>query len=372
MEEKKPTEEKKPPENIREKLKKAWKGFLASLRTPKGKWTKKAKTLLGTGIAVLAIAGLTVGLCLGLNGGNGSNGGGGSSSGISTGDSSTGDSSTGGSSAGGSSTGGSSTGDSSTGGSSAGGSSTGDSSTGGSSTGGSSTGGDSVHTHTAGVATKQNEVAATCIKNGSYDLVVTCTECHKELSRETKILSKLGHGYRNGTCTRCGAKDPDYYPTPSEGLMYSFNDDGKSCALVDIGFCKDKNIVISATYKGLPVTSIEGAFYNYSNLTNVVIPDSVTSIGRYAFQGCSNLTNVVIPDSVTSIGEYAFESCSSLTSIVIPDSVTSIGGWAFWNCSSLTDVYYTGSEAEWKAIPIEPSTNAPLTNATIHYNYVKE
>ena len=66
-----------------------------------------------------------------------------------------------------------------------------------------------------------------------------------------------------------------------------------------------------------------------------IIPDSVTSIGDYAFAFCSGLTSITIPDSVTSIGSSAFSHCSGLTSITIPDGVTSIGSFAFEDCSSL-------------------------------------
>ena len=69
---------------------------------------------------------------------------------------------------------------------------------------------------------------------------------------------------------------------------------------------------------------------------NSIIPNSVTSIGGYAFYNCSELTSVTIPNSVTSIGKYAFYFCSGLTSVTIGNSVTSIGGWAFYNCSRLT------------------------------------
>ena len=87
------------------------------------------------------------------------------------------------------------------------------------------------------------------------------------------------------------------------------------------------------------VTSIgKEAFSNCSSPTSISIPDSVTSIGEEAFSGCSSLTSISIPDSVTSIGESAFSECRSLTSIIIPDSVTSIGDRAFSNCSSLTSI----------------------------------
>ena len=85
---------------------------------------------------------------------------------------------------------------------------------------------------------------------------------------------------------------------------------------------------------GESVTSIgEWAFDECTSLTSVIIGNGVTSIGDAAFYNCTSLTSITIPDSVTSIGERAFYNCRSLTSITIPESVTSIGNWAFTDCT---------------------------------------
>ena len=95
------------------------------------------------------------------------------------------------------------------------------------------------------------------------------------------------------------------------------------------------------------VTSIgDNAFSNCNGLTNVTIPDSVTSIGSSAFSGCSGLISVMIGNDVTSIGNGAFRGCNGLTSVTIPDSVTSIGNRAFSGCSGLASVIWNAKNCK--------------------------
>ena len=156
------------------------------------------------------------------------------------------------------------------------------------------------------------------------------------------------------------------------------SDNNKNYSSVDgVLFNKDKSKLITYpdgktdnTYE-IPnsVTSIGVYAFSYcTSLTSITIPNSVTNIGVNSFEECTSLTSVTIPDSVTSIGGWAFDGCRSLTSLTIPKSVTSIDRNVFYNSTSLKDVYYTGSRSDWKKISIGPY-NQYLTNATIHYNW---
>gem|GEM_PF-528435 len=87
-----------------------------------------------------------------------------------------------------------------------------------------------------------------------------------------------------------------------------------------------------------PLYQAHHLYLNNSLVTHVSIPNTMTSIKKYAFYGCSDLTSVEIPNSVTFIGENAFRDCTGLSSVFIPAGVSSINEGTFRGCTSLTSV----------------------------------
>ena len=261
------------------------------------------------------------------------------------------------------------------------------------------------------VGVAQKEVAATghsyvdhegkdptCTEIG-WAAYQTCEKC--DYTSYAEIMGQ--HTYVNDVCSVCGEGSKNFSFTVSGGKATITDYTGSG-----------GDITIPSTLGGYPVTGIGGeAFYDCDSLTSVTIPDGVESIGYGAFEECTslisvtipdsvvsistvafsgctsltsvtipdgvtsitfgvfseciNLTSVTIPDSIISIGDGAFSSCTGLTSVTIPDSVTAIGQDAFSSCTNLTDVYYTGTEAQWKAITLDRRGNDALINANIHY-----
>ena len=74
-------------------------------------------------------------------------------------------------------------------------------------------------------------------------------------------------------------------------------------------------------------------------VTDLVIPEGITTIPAYAFDSCGSLESVTIPEGVASIGDEAFDRCANLESISLPKSLKTIGGYAFFRCKKLTDIY---------------------------------
>ena len=121
-----------------------------------------------------------------------------------------------------------------------------------------------------------------------------------------------------------------------------------------------------------------------THLTSITIPDTVTSIGNYAFSNCKKLTAISIPDSVTSIsdsafsdcqklasvqwsqnlqtiGRSSFSGCSSLENIVVPKTVKTVGAYAFYNCTSISSVSFTDNPKGGFYVDIQSSAFSNCT-----------
>ena len=123
------------------------------------------------------------------------------------------------------------------------------------------------------------------------------------------------------------------------GIVYKVSDDGTYTEVFGYNGISNK-INIASTYNNLPVKNIYDSAFLRENIVKVIIPDSVTNIGRYAFSNCDSLQAIEIPSSVTSIGYRAFEDCDSLQSVTfgVNSKLVSIGDYAFDGCSVFASI----------------------------------
>ncbi len=191
--------------------------------------------------------------------------------------------------------------------------------------------------HTPSTGVKEKEMAPTCTANGSYDEVIYCGVCNSELSRTHITLEMLAHRFENKKCTACGEDQP------SEGLFFMSAGDG-TCS-VSLGDCTDENVVIpSYSPSGEKVVQIKAyAFWGCSGLKSVKIPETVTVIGEGAFKDCSNLESVNLPSKITIISSYTFDGCTKLKGVNIPSGVQYIGEEAFADCIAFEGIVIPAS-----------------------------
>ena len=129
---------------------------------------------------------------------------------------------------------------------------------------------------------------------------------------------------------------------------YALLKGGDAYEITALGNTKDLNVTVPSQFDGKPVTRIgDGAFSN-AGIKSVTIPDSVFSIGEYAFNDCGSLIEITLPqaltelpDGITSIGTSAFQGCSSLESMIIPLKTAFIGETAFAHCRALDSLVFT-------------------------------
>lgn len=113
-------------------------------------------------------------------------------------------------------------------------------------------------------------------------------------------------------------------------------------------------------------TLVIEAFSCNKNLQEVVLPDSVSEIGR-AFSFMNNLKSIKIPEGVRTIPNQCFMACGALETVDIPVTVTEIWDEAFISCDALKTINYGGTQADWDKIVIE-SGNEALNKATIKFS----
>ena len=219
-------------------------------------------------------------------------------------------------------------------------------------------------------ATKDHEVSATFI----YDVADDGKACGTLGENITWTLDTVGVLHIDG-----------------DGAIDDCDHDEDYCTLDDSPLYPYRESIESVIFSGRITHIGDNLFSRCSKLRDVVIPDSVVTIGVYAFSGCP-LTEVVIPDSVetigdlafawckelvkltigsgvTSIGGSAFLFCDAMEEVVIPDSVTTIGSAAFTECSSLKKVTISNLDA-WLRVTFGSSDANPLCYA--HALYVGE
>ena len=139
-----------------------------------------------------------------------------------------------------------------------------------------------------------------------------------------------------GTFSRCAAlteinvENGNINYSSQNGVLFNYD----KTILVQCPGGKSGEYIIPNSIKTIGNYAFEGC----TSLTNIIIPNSVTKISAYAFYGCAKIKNVITPNSITTIDEHAFSNCSALESITISDSIKTISEYTFWYCSNLKSV----------------------------------
>lgn len=106
----------------------------------------------------------------------------------------------------------------------------------------------------------------------------------------------------------------------------------------DYAFANCDNLSSVEIIDGANPTFGKGIFKNDASITEINIPDSITTLGVDMFSNCTGLTNLTLSQNINSIPESCFYYCESLENIIIPNNVKTIGKWAFHHCTSVSSI----------------------------------
>ncbi len=138
--------------------------------------------------------------------------------------------------------------------------------------------------------------------------------------------------------------------TETPGFTAVYEDGGMS--IVGYRGAVPSDLIIPSEIDGIKVKSIAAsAFRNNNDIVCVTIPDTVETIGSYAFSKCRSMEKVTLHSGLKRIEKNAFEYCSMLKSIALPDGVTYIGNRCFESCNSLADVTLSSTLVEMGNYP---------------------
>lgn len=145
--------------------------------------------------------------------------------------------------------------------------------------------------------------------------------------------------YADETRKMLGSVDYDYGVTVSDKNMFAYSENDDGTVTITGGNIVTPKLEIPAELEGKKVSAIGmNAFTGNNVITDLVIPEGVTTLNWYSFNTCRNLETVTLPDSLEFIDSWAFERCSRLKTISIPANVTQINGGAFAQNSSMTSI----------------------------------
>jgi len=128
-----------------------------------------------------------------------------------------------------------------------------------------------------------------------------------------------------------GDNNEGIFSYQTEDLIYNlhYDDYPQHITITGIIYERQTDFDIPAEIDTVAVTAIGGDAFSYSEVTNISLPASLISIGKYAFYNCAGLKNITLPEGLTEIGDYAFYYCTLLSEVTIPSLLKRIGGLVF-------------------------------------------